>query len=848
MTSETTRKRILELREELEQHNYNYYVLNQPIIGDETFDHLMNELIELEKEAPELNDSNSPSQRVGSDINQQFTQVRHTYPMLSLSNTYSESEVQEFDQRTRKLVDEPFIYVCELKFDGTSISITYENGQLVRAVTRGDGVQGDDVTANIKTIRSVPLKLKGDFPEKFEIRGEVLMPFESFEKLNEARAKAGEASFSNPRNLASGTLKLQNSSEVAKRNLDAIFYYVLGDNLPSDGHLELLEKAKKWGFKVSEHTSACKTVDEIFDFLRYWDEERKNLPVATDGVVIKVNSRRIQEEMGYTAKSPRWAIAYKFKAERLATRLIAITYQVGRTGAVTPVANLEPILLAGTIVKRASLHNADIIANLDLHLDDQVYVEKGGEIIPKIVDVDSSSRKADAAKVEFITNCPECNTPLKRAEGEAAYYCPNENGCPPQLKGKIELFCSRSAMDIEGLGKESIGLFFDKGLLTDVASIYDLPNRKSEISGLEVIKEDEKKAPSGKVPLERVLYAFRLGMDGLLMKWAKELIKNYSTFEDFVKNISKEDFKSIGKDEKEEQKLIKLFNKFQKFKYTSTGGNLISQLIKGDTNGGFIRNSVVMNALSVPGLTKDDIQLLTEEFGYIYQIFQKENLRHIEQILSVEKANRIGQYIANKKNKKRINDLNHASKISFQEKSVQNLVNGIEKSKQQPFEKVLFGLGIRFIGETAAKKIVRAFGSIEKLEDASLEELIAVDEVGEKMAQSLRNYFDDEKNRILIGQLRSAGLRMEADQSSMPASEKLKGLTFVISGNFGTSKRRKELGELVEQNGGKNAGSITGKTDYLLAGDKMGPSKREKAEKLKIPIIDEDEFLRMIEA
>jgi len=670
MTSEKTRKRILELREELEQHNYNYYVLNQPTIGDETFDHLMNELIELEKEAPELNDPNSPSQRVGSDINQQFTQVRHTYPMLSLSNTYSESEVQEFDQRTRKLVDEPFTYVCELKFDGTSISITYENGQLVRAVTRGDGVQGDDVTANVKTIRSVPLKLKGDYPEKFEIRGEVLMPFASFEKLNEARSEAGEAPFANPRNVASGTLKLQNSSEVAKRNLDAIFYYVLGDNLPSDGHLELLEKAKKWGFKVSEHTRACKTVDEIFDFLHYWDEERKNLPVATDGVVIKVNSRRIQEEMGYTAKSPRWAIAYKFKAERLATRLKAVTYQVGRTGAVTPVANLEPILLAGTIVKRASLHNADIIANLDLHIDDQVYVEKGGEIIPKIVGVDTSSRKKDAARVEFITNCPECGTELKRTEGEAAYYCPNENGCPPQLKGKLEHFCSRGAMDIEGLGKETIRLFFDKGLLTDVASIYDLPEKQGQILAL--------------------------------------------------------DF--------------------------------------------------------------------------------------------------------------------------FQEKSVNNLVNGIEKSKQQPFEKVLFGLGIRFIGETAAKKIVRAFGSIEKLEDASLEELIAVDEIGEKMAQSLRNYFDDEKNRILIQQLRKAGLTMEVDEDSLPTSEKLKGLTFVISGNFGTSQRRKELGELVEQNGGKNAGSITGKTDYLLAGDKMGPSKREKAEKLKIPIIDEPEFLKMIES
>ena len=669
MASETTRKRILELREQLEQHNYNYYVLNQPTIGDEAFDHLMSELIALEKDVPDLYDPNSPSQRVGSDINQQFTQVRHTYPMLSLSNTYSESEVEEFDQRARKLVDEPFTYVCELKFDGTSISLTYENGQLVRAVTRGDGVQGDDVTANVKTIRSVPLKLKGDFPEKFEIRGEVLMPFAVFEQLNDTRNKAGEPLFANPRNVASGSLKMQNSSEVANRKLDAVFYYVLGENLPWDGHLEMLEKAKEWGFKISEHTRACKNVEEIIDFLHYWDEERKNLPVATDGVVIKVNSRRIQEEMGYTAKSPRWAIAYKYKAEQLATRLKSVTYQVGRTGAVTPVANLEPILLAGTIVKRASLHNADIIANLDLHLDDQVFVEKGGEIIPKIVGVDTNARKPDAAKVEFITNCPECNTTLERTEGEAAYYCPNENGCPPQLKGKIEHFCSRGAMDIEGLGKETIRLFFDKGLLTDVGSIYALPEKRDII----------------------------LGMN------------------------------------------------------------------------------------------------------------------------------------------------------SFQEKSVENLVNGIENSKKQPFEKVLFGLGIRFIGETAARKITRAFRSIEELEMASLDELIAVDEIGEKMAQSILNYFDDEKNRILIGQLRKAGLNMESDQGAVPASEKLKGLIFVISGNFGTSERRKELGELVEQNGGKNAGSITGKTNYLLAGDKMGPSKREKAEKLKIPIISEDDFLRMIE-
>ena len=508
--SEAT-SRITYLREELEKHNHNYYVLNKPEIDDFTFDQMMAELIDLETRFPEFFDASSPTQRVGSDLTQEFKQVPHKYQMLSLSNTYSEEEVQEFDQRARKLTSEDFEYVCELKFDGVSISLSYENGLLVRAVTRGDGEKGDDVTSNVKTIKSIPLRLKGDYPPEFEIRGEILLPFSVFESLNQEREEIGEPPFANPRNAASGTLKLQNSSVVASRKLDAYLYYVLGDNLPDDGHFELLNHAAQWGFKISEHTQKCAGLQEVFDFLRTWNIRRKELPVATDGVVIKINSTRLQKELGYTAKSPRWAIAYKFKAERVSTILRSVSYQVGRTGAITPVANLEPVQLAGTVVKRATLHNADVISSLDLHVGDRVFVEKGGEIIPKIVSVDLSGRHPMSERVGFIDRCPECNSLLVRQEGEAAWYCPNDTGCPPQIKGKLEHFISRKAMNVDGLGAETIDLLFQNRLITNVADLYDLKTdnlcnleRLGEKSATRII---EGLGSSREVPFERVLFA-----------------------------------------------------------------------------------------------------------------------------------------------------------------------------------------------------------------------------------------------------------------------------------------------------------------------------------------------------
>lgn len=655
------------LRTELHRHNYNYYVLNASRISDREFDKMMRELQELETEHPELNDDSSPTMRVGSDLNKDFIQIPHKYPMLSLSNTYSEAEVTEFYERVKKSLNEPFEICCEMKFDGTSISLTYENGKLVRAVTRGDGEKGDDVTDNVKTIRSIPLVLRGnDYPRKFEIRGEILMPWDVFEQLNEEREKREEPLFANPRNAASGTLKLQNSSVVASRKLDAYLYYLLGDEMPSDGHYECLMIAQQWGFKISHAMKKCQTLEEVFDFIRKWDVERKNLPVATDGVVLKVNSLRQQKNLGYTAKSPRWAIAYKFQAEKALTRLNAVTYQVGRTGAVTPVANLDPVQLSGTVVKRASLHNADIIEALDLHIGDMVYVEKGGEIIPKITGVDKSARILVGDKVGFITNCPECGSKLIRYEGEAAFYCPNETACPPQLKGKIEHFISRKAMDIDGLGPETVDMFFQLGLIRNVADLYDLKAR--DIKGLE-----------------------RMG-----------------------------------------------------------------------------------------------------------------------------------------------------------EKSADNIIKGIEISKKVPFDRVLFALGIRFAGETVAKKLAKAFISIEAIENATFEDLVSVDEIGEKIARSILNYMGNPSNRLLIDRLKDAGVQMKLIVDTTGHTDKLKGESIVISGVF-SHHSRDEYKELIEKNGGKNVGSISSKTSFILAGDNMGPSKLEKAVKLGIKIISEDEFLSMIE-
>lgn len=662
------KKRILYLRQQLHEHNYKYYVLNQPDLSDQEFDYMMHELQDLEARHPEMYDANSPTQRVGSDLNQNFTQVTHKYPMLSLANTYNEQDVADwYDSVRRGLNGEEFEVCCEMKYDGLSISLTYVDGKLVRGVTRGDGVHGDDVTANVKTIRCIPLVLKGEgYPREFEIRGEVLMPWSVFEKLNAEREAAEEPLFANPRNAASGTLKSQNSRLVASRQLDSYLYYLLGDELPTDGHYENLEVAAHWGFKISQGMKKVKTLQEIYDYINYWDTERKNLPVATDGIVLKVNSLRQQRALGYTAKSPRWAIAYKFKAERACTRLNEVTYQVGRTGAVTPVANMAPVQLAGTSVKRATLNNEDFIKNLDLHIGDYVYVEKGGEIIPKIVGVDVEKRPADAEPVKFITRCPECGAELVRYEGEAAHYCPNDTGCPPQIKGRIEHFIARKAMNIDSLGPETVDEYYRRGLVRNVADLY----------AIQVV----------------------------------------------------------------------------------------------DINGS---------------------------------------------------GNR--------------------------ERSAQKIVRGIEKSKQVPFERVVFALGIRFVGETSARLLARHFKNIDALMHASLDELMEVDGVGEVIANSVMSFFRNQVNLDIVSRLRAYGLQMQIDEGmAAAASNKLEGKSIVISGVF-SKHSRDEYKAMIEANGGKNAGSISGKTSFILAGDNMGPSKLQKAEKLGVPIVNEDTFLGMIE-
>ena len=654
------------LRRELEQCNYNYYVLSSPTISDLEFDAKLSQLQKLEEENPDFFDPNSPTQRVGSDVNTGFNQVAHVYPMLSLSNSYSETEVTEFYDRVARTLNDDFELVCELKYDGTSISLTYQDGVLIRAETRGDGEKGHDVTANVKTIRSIPLHLHGNFPALLEIRGEILMPWSVFEDLNREREAQEEQLFANPRNAASGTLKLQNSSVVASRKLDAYLYYLLGENLPSNSHSENLQAAHGWGFKISDATKVCKKIEEVFEFIKYWDIERKNLPVATDGIVIKVNALSQQRSLGFTAKSPRWAIAYKFQAEKAVTRLNSVSYQVGRTGAVTPVANLDAVQLSGTTVRRASLHNSDIIVALDLHIGDMVFVEKGGEIIPKITAVDKDVRFMLGDKVQFIKNCPECGASLIRYEGEAAHYCPNENACPPQIKGKMEHFVSRKGMNIDGLGSETINLLYQNELLKNYSDIYSLK---------------------------------------------------------------------------------------------------ISDLVQLD---------------------------------------------------------RLG------------------------EKSAYNIQAGCEKSKSIPFERVLFALGIRFVGETIAKKLAFAFKNIEALEIASFDELIAVDEIGERIAQSVVLYFSDPINIERINSLKLAGLQMSLSEEKLQArGNSLTGLSIVISGTF-SQHSRDEYKAMIEQHGGKNIGSVSSKTSYILAGENIGPEKLKKAEKLGVQLLNEETFLSMI--
>lgn len=675
MTPNEAKHKIQQLSKEIEQHNYNYYVLDKPTISDFDFDKLLEQLISLEKQYPEFLSPNSPSQRVGGEITKNFKSVKHQYAMLSLSNSYNQEDLLDFDRRVREglgitsvgLFDGAIDYVCELKFDGLSISLIYEDGKLTQAITRGDGVQGDDVTTNAKTIKSIPLNLKGKYPDKFEIRGEVFMPRPVFDALNKEREEIGDALMANPRNAASGSMKMQDSAQVAKRKLDCFLYYVLGENLPHQSHIENMHAAKTWGFKISEHAKLCHGIDEVLDFINYWDKKRFDLPYDIDGIVIKVNDYNQQQNLGFTAKSPRWAIAYKFKAEQVSTELLEITYQVGRTGAITPVANLKPVALGGTTVKRASLHNADIIEKLDVRVGDYVFVEKGGEIIPKIIGVDLSKRKAHTKPTKYITHCPECHTELKRDEGEANHFCPNENECPPQVIGRIEHFVSRKAMNIDSLGGETIVQLFNAGLVKTIADLYDL--KKEQI-----------------LPLERMA-----------------------------------------------------------------------------------------------------------------------------------------------------------------EKSANNLIDGIEASKSVPFERVLYAIGIRHVGETTAKKIAKKVKSLNVLMHSTKEELLEIDEVGEIIAISIADFFSNEKNKEIIKKLKHAGLQFElSEEQQQGGSEKLKDLTFVISGVF-AKHSRDQYKDMIELHGGKNSSSISKKTSYILAGDNMGPEKLKKAESLGVPIIDEDTFLKMIE-
>ena len=657
------REKIEQLRRQINEHNYRYYVLNDPLIGDYEFDALLRELQELEAAHPEFDDPNSPTRRVGSDSTNEFATVEHRYPMLSLSNTYSLDEIREFDARVRKEVGEAE-YVCELKFDGTAISLTYENGRLLRAVTRGDGTRGDDVTANVRTIRSVPLQLRGaGYPAYFEIRGEILMPFRSFERLNREREDIGETPFANPRNAAAGSLKQQSSAETARRELDCTLYSLVGDDLPFGTHYDSLMAAREWGFKISDQIALCRDMNEIDEYIRRWDKARKELPFATDGVVIKVDSFALQHRLGYTAKAPRWAVAYKFKAEQALTRLDSVSFQVGRTGAITPVANLEPVLLAGTTVRRATLHNAEQMALLDIRPGDMVYVEKGGEIIPKITGVDLSQRPADSKPFEYITVCPECGTPLVRYEGEAKHYCPNQGGCPPQIVGRIIHFIRRKAMDIEGLGEETVELLYENGLVHDVADLYDL-----------------KAGQLAELP--------RLG-----------------------------------------------------------------------------------------------------------------------------------------------------------EKSADNIIRSIRGSVEVPFRRVLFGLGIRFVGETTAKYLAEHFRSLDAVMRATREELTQADEVGGRIADAIIEYFADEQNHAIIRRLRAAGLKFEEEAREL-ASESLAGRSFVVSGKF--SRSRDEMKELIEMHGGRNLAAVSANVDYIVAGDNMGPAKLRKAEKLGVKIISEEEFIAMV--
>lgn len=831
---QTDQEKIEQLRKLLEYHNYKYYIENAPEISDIEFDKLMHELEALEAAHPEMYDPNSPTQRVGQDLNQEFTQVMHKYPMLSLGNTYSEEELREFDARVRKVVGDAE-YVCELKYDGTSISLTYVNGELTQAVTRGDGVKGDDVTANVRTIRTIPLKLHGDYPPEFEIRGEILMPFAVFNRLNQEKAEAGEPLFANPRNAAAGTLKLQNSSLVAKRHLDCFLYYIPGEVTPATTHYGNLMKAKEWGFHMPPYIALCRNMEEVWNFINRWDKERVNLPVPIDGIVLKVNDLEKQRLLGYTAKSPRWAIAYKFKAEREATPLMGVTYQVGRTGSITPVANLEPVHLAGTTVKRASLHNADIIAALDLHEHDTVYVEKGGEIIPKIVGVDVSQRPLGALPVEFITHCPECGTPLVRIEGEANHYCPNEDHCPPQIAGKIEHFVSRRAMDIEGMGEETIDLLLSKGYIQDVADIYGLPARREELIGLEKIIYPESFEVTS-IPLSKIIYGFEIGQRNISSRNAAMLATHFNSLAALSK-ASREELLGLewSGNEGAEKQVNRLLEYFR-MPFNVTLERLLEAGEVAD-----IPLDYVIYALQIPGIDLHKADLLASAFDYIYElsVAEKEKVAAIEGI-GEEEAVLILSHLG--RNEKLVKKLNTLNVYRLQEKSVDNLIAGIEKSKSVGFPAFLYGLGIRYIGETASRNLAKSFKTMKNLMNADYEQLTEVEDIGGQMANSILKYFSKEENRRLVERLLAYGIKAEIEEQA-GVSDLLEGISFVITGTL--SRPREYFKELILNAGGKVSDSVSSRTGYLLAGENAG-SKLKKAEKLGIRIISEADFNELI--
>lgn len=817
----------------LEYHNYKYYIENAPEISDREFDLLMHELETLEKAHPEMFDPNSPTQRVGQDINREFTQVMHRYPMLSLSNTYSEEELREFDNRVRKTAGE-VQYVCELKYDGTSISLTYKEGELVQAVTRGDGVRGDDVTVNVRTIRTIPLRLRGDYPSEFEIRGEILMPFAVFNRLNQEKAEAGEPLFANPRNAAAGTLKLQNSALVAKRHLDCFLYYLPGEVTRTSTHYGNLMKAREWGFHIPPYIQRCDSIEEVWDFVKKWDKERVSLPVPIDGIVVKVNDLEKQQQLGYTAKSPRWAIAYKFKAEQEATPLISVSYQVGRTGSITPVANLEPVHLAGTVVKRASLHNADIIAELDLHEHDTVYVEKGGEIIPKIVGVDVGRRKEGALPVEFITRCPECGTELVRVEGEANHYCPNEEHCPPQIAGKIEHFVSRRAMDIEGMGEETIDLLLSRKFIEDVADIYTLPDRREELIGLEKIVYPQSFELTS-IPLAKVIYGFEIGLKNMSARTAVLLAESFGNLK-ALSEAGREELSALAWPATEDKtKTVNRILDYFRMPFNETLERLQEAGEVAD-----IPSDHVLYALNIPGIDWHKAELLAASFDYIYElaVATEDRIRLVEGI-EPEDASRIREFFL--RNERLVRKLNTLNVYRMQEKTVDNLIAGIEKSKSAGFPALLYGLGIRYIGETASRNLARSFRTMEQLMKADFEQLTEVEDIGAQMANSLLKYFGKEENRQLVERLIDSGIKAEMEEQN-PENDILNGLTFVITGVL--SRPREYFKDRILGAGGKVSDSVSSKTAFLLAGENAG-SKLKKAEKLGVRVIGEEEFREM---